>query len=183
MKKLVLALLGAATLAMSSNALALDTTKQYAAVISRGPGPAIPVGVLSFVFWGDLPAGFVPGVGNGGLPGVGQCQYMAEWDDFYSGVAPTGGLSPLGLSGQILVDEEKTVGSFSCLQNSMMPTFSAITLDNSYGPSFPNMGFDQFQQVTTVTQLALGESGWSSEGLIQYYGPPIAVYSFMLNSI
>jgi hypothetical protein len=176
MKKLVLSLLGAATLAISSNALALDTQAVYSATVSRGFATAIPVGILQFVFWGDIPSNF----GTGPLGGPGYCQYVAEWDSFLSTVqAPSG--TPLGLSGQILVDELKTVGQFSCPANAQYPTFSSIALDT--GPGFYNTGFDTFQQLTPVLLLSLGESGPILEGVVEYGGPVNVVYSIILTAL
>jgi hypothetical protein len=151
MKKLVLSLLGAATLAISSNALALDTTVPYLAFISRGPVP-IPAGVLTFEFFGDIPTT--------------ACQYAAEWDNL---------VPALPLSGQIFVDEAKTQANFSCIENSLLPVPSFLVLDST----FPSFGFDYFEQYRQVFLLMVGESvNWDNEGLIQFTGASPIVYGF-----
>ncbi len=150
MKKLVLSLLGAATLAMSSNALALDTTVPYWVFVSRGIAE-VPVGLLTFAFFGDMP--------------LQACQYVAEWDD---------AVTMLPLSGEIVVDEAKTIGNFSCMENSLLPVPSFLTLDMG-GPSF---GFDYFQQFRQVFTMMLAESpvNHDNEGLIQFTGAVPVVY-------
>jgi hypothetical protein len=151
MKKLVLSLLGAATLAMSSNAMALDTTVPYFAFLSRGL-QQVPVGLLTFAFFGDVP--------------LQACQYVAEWDD---------AVTLLPLSGEIVVDEAKTIGNFSCLENSLLPSPSFLTLD----PGGPSFGFDYFQQFRQIFVLMVGESvNHDNEGLIQFTGAVPVVYGF-----
>jgi len=150
MKKIMLSLLGAATLAISSNAMALDTTVPYTAFISNGQFP-VPAGTLLFEFNADIPAT--------------ACQYVAEWD----------GTAFLPLSGEIWVDEAKTHGNFSCLQNSMFPVPSFLTLD----PANPSFGFDYFQQFRQIAVLMHGESlNHDNEGLLQFTGAVPIVYGF-----
>jgi hypothetical protein len=151
MKKIVLSLLGAATMALSANAMALDTTVPYFAFLSRGLAP-IPVGVLTFEFFGDIP--------------LTACQYVAEWDDL---------VPALPLSGQIFVDEAKTQANFSCVENSLLPVPSFLALDGT----FPSFGFDYFQQLRQVFLLEVGESlNHDNEGLIQFTGATPIVYGF-----
>jgi len=150
MKKIMLSLLGAATLAISSNAMALDTTVPYTAFISNGQYP-VPAGTLFFEFNADLPAL--------------ACQYVAEW----------AGTAFLPLSGQIWVDEAKTHGNFSCLQNSLYPVPSFLTLDGIT----PSYGLDVFQQFRQIAVLMVGESlNHDNEGLIQFAGAVPIVYGF-----
>jgi hypothetical protein len=153
-KKLVLSLLGAAAVAMiSSNAMALDTTRQFSAILARGPFP-VPAGTLMFEFSQDIP--------------FQACQYFAEWVD----------TAFLPLSGQCAVDEAKTHGNFSCLQNSLLQVPSVVTLE----PSIPCYGFDDFQQFRQVFMLMVGESFGAPdmEGLIQFTGAVPIVYGFEL---
>jgi hypothetical protein len=153
MKKLMLSLIGAATLAISSNAMALDTQRQFSAIIARGPFP-IPVGTLMFEFSQDIP--------------FQACQYWAEWVD----------TAFLPLSGQCVLDEAKTHGNFSCLQNSLLQVPSVLTLE----PSIPCFGFDDFQQFRRVFMLMVGESFGvpSMEGLVQFTGAVPIVFGFEL---
>jgi hypothetical protein len=153
MKKLMLSLLGAATLAISSNAMALDTTRQFSAIIARGPFP-VPAGTLMFEFSQDIP--------------FQACQYFAEWVN----------TAFLPLSGQCAFDEAKTHGNFSCLQNSLLQVPSVITLE----PSIPCFGFDDFQQFRRVFMLMLGESFGEPqmEGLVQFTGAVPIVFGFEL---
>jgi hypothetical protein len=155
MKRFVPSLLGAATLAMSANALALDTTVPYLAFISHGFAE-IPVGVLAFELFGDIP--------------LTACQYAAEWDN---------AVTVMPLSGQIVLDETKTVGNASCPENSILPVLSLLTLDKG-GPSF---GFDDFEQFQQIFLLMAGESREThdNEGLIQFTGAVPVVYGFELH--
>src|SRR4051812_11078706 len=132
MNKLVLSLVGAAAMAVSSSAMALDTTAYYQAFVTRGPVP-VPAGALFFEFSADYPGHF--------------CQYAAEWDN---AVAPPGGLP---LSAELFVNEAKTHGNFSCIDNSLRAVPSIITLE----PTYPAYGFDYFQQYRQVYLLMLGE--------------------------
>ena len=65
MNKLVLSLLGAATLAISSNAMALNTNATFLATVTRGITPD-PVGALYVMFNAD--------------ESIHGCGYVAEWD-------------------------------------------------------------------------------------------------------
>jgi hypothetical protein len=156
MKKLLLSLLGAATMAISSSAMALNTgIPFYHAFLTRGPIP-ISVGTMSFFFDFDIPNN--------------ACQYVAEWDD--NAFAP--------LSGECFLDEAKTLGNFSCLANSTMSVPSILTLDTTPlgGPCY---GFDYFQQFRQVFALILGEdSNNVLQGVIQFTGAVPIVYGFEL---
>jgi hypothetical protein len=153
MKKLMLSLLGAATMAISSNAMALDTTHLFHAFIERGPFP-VPAGELAFEFTQDIP--------------FKACQYVAEWVD--TAFRP--------LSGECWVNEAKTHGEFSCLQNSLLQVPSVVTIE----PSIPCTGFDDFQQFRQVFMLMLGETFAPAPmvGLIQFTGAVPIVYGFDL---
>lgn len=149
----MLSLLGAAVVAISSNAMALDTRQLFSATIARGPFP-VPAGALVFEFSQDIP--------------FQACQYFAEWVD--TAFQP--------LSGQCALDEAKTHGNFSCLQNSVQQVPSVVTLE----PSIPCWGFDDFQQFRRVFMLMVGESAGAPdmEGLIQFTGAVPIVYGFEL---
>ena len=153
MKKLVLSLVGAAAMAASSSAMALDTTAIYQAFITRGPIP-VQAGVLCFEFSLDAPGRF--------------CQYAAEWDD---------AVTALPLSAELFVDEAKTHGNFSCIDNSLRPVPSILTVDSAY----PAYGFDYFQQYRQVYVLMLGEDlNNTLQGLVQFTGAVPIVYGFDL---
>jgi hypothetical protein len=152
MKKLMLSLVGAATMALSSSAMALDTTAIYQAFVTRGPIP-VPVGTLYFEFSADVPGHF--------------CQYAVEWDN---------AVPALPLSGQCFLDEAKTHGNFSCIDNSLRPVPSVITIDPLYPDCY---GFDYFQQFRKVFVLMLGEDLSNTlQGLVQFTGAVPIVYGF-----
>jgi hypothetical protein len=180
MKKLVLSLLGAATLAASSNAMALDTTVPYAVRIQRGPA-GVPVGQAMFEFDSDIPFALpTPPTLVPPLPFPnGACEYDMQWDNF---------LVPLGLSAECFLAEQKTHGSQSCINNSMMGVTSILVSD----PTMPCSGFNWFQNIDVVSQITLGEP-WSPygapkavlEGIIQFNSPVVghAIYGLQLVSL
>ena len=157
MNKLVLSLVGAAAMAVSSSAMALDTTANYQAFVTRGPYP-VPAGVLYFQFSADMPGHF--------------CQYAAEWDNALPNLP-----GPATLSAELFVNETKTHGNFSCIDNSLRPVPSIITLE----PTYPAYGFDYFQQYRQVYLLMLG-GGFDHllQGLVQFTGAVPIVYGLEL---
>jgi hypothetical protein len=163
MKKLVLSLLGAATLAVSSNASALNTVPPYQVLIQRGL-IGIPVGAAIFEFDSDIP--FTP------LHPNGFCEYDMEWVNELSLSQP---LSGLGLSAECFLLEQKIHGGNSCLVNSTMGVTSFLVND----PHMACSGFDYFQNFDPVVMIQLGEMfGVNSPGaqfhlvgLIQFSTP------------
>jgi hypothetical protein len=164
MKKILLSLLGSAAMAMSANAMALDTTRTYNAFIDVG-AITYPAGSLFFEFTFDEP-----------LPGGGACQYVGQW------VSPF----PAPLTGQCTIREEVTTANFNCLANSLLPVPSVITIDTVNLPQPPAVippctGFDYFGQFRTVALLVLGEGITPAlEGVIQFAGPLGFIYGFNL---
>jgi hypothetical protein len=166
MKKLVLSLLGAATLATASNAMALDTRPPYTVEIAtRGVVPTF-AGIVVFDF--DSEAVNIPSLGGiqspSGFPG--SCVYLAEWlsnDPHSSG--------PLTLTAQCFLAEQRIHGAVSCLVNSLtsVPTVvQGITADPVFGPC---MGFTPFGQINTIQNLQLGSSAWPAgqlNGVVQF---------------
>ncbi len=167
MKKLVLSLLGAATLAISSNAMALNTNATFLATVTRGVVPD-PVGTLYFAFNAD--------------ESIHGCGYVAEWDS----------AALLPFSGQCWVVEAKTLGNFSCPDNAERPVASFVTIDTSVfaapapGPSPATTpfctGFDIFQQFRQVWMLMLAEDPMigSMEGIVEYTAASPIVYGIEL---
>jgi hypothetical protein len=159
MKKIMLSLLGAATLAISTNAMALIEGRPFMAAIDLGVLTPIPVGTLTFIFTVD------EGLALG-------CGYVAEWDSN----------AFLPFSGQCSVVEAKTLGFFSCGSNASMQIPTFVTIDK--GPfAIPTIvdgvasfctGFDQFQQFREVGMLMLAElpvgGPISFEGIVIYDG-------------
>lgn len=137
MKKLALSLLGVAALAISSNAMALDTTRIYNVSISRG-GQGTPAGAIIFDFDSDVP--FDPVSGN-----LGACEYAAEWVN-YAG---------LPLTAQCFFAEQKMHGGLSCLANSLRGVPTVVVADTAYSECD---GFDPFQQISMVRYIQLGEN-------------------------
>src|ERR1700679_1900400 len=141
MKQLMLSLLGAATLAISTNAMALMEGRPFIATIDLGP-MATPVGALTFFF--DVDEGITRG-----------CGYVAEWDS----------AAMLPFSGQCSVLEAKTLGFFSCAENASVQVPTFLTIDT--GPlAIPTIvdgvasfctGFDQFQPSRVVGIVMLAE--------------------------
>ena len=160
MKKILLPLLGAAAMAVSSSAMALDTTLQYNAFVDDGVNP-LPAGAVFFQFDYD-----------DGLPG---CQYVGEW------LSP----SPAPLSAQCVIRESKTTANFSCLENSTVPVPGIIvneTVNLPQPPAIPPCtGFDYFGQYRVIATLVLSESLTNVlSGILQYDGPLGFVYGTSL---
>jgi hypothetical protein len=172
MKKLVLSLLGAATVAISSNAMALDPGR-YAVFVDRGQS-ATPAGFLMAQFDADIP--------------FSGCEYAAEWDNATTGFS---------LSAECFLVETKTHGNFSCLQNSLQGIPALVTNDMT----LPCTGFDYFGQFRMVQSIMLGESPapWVTlgppvapnppfpravlQGLIVFAGPAGYAYGFSLTPV
>jgi hypothetical protein len=160
MKKILLSLLGAATMAMSANAMALDTTLQYNAFVDRGVIP-LPAGAVFFQFDYD-----------DGLPG---CQYVGEW------LSPF----PSPISAQCVIRESKTTANFSCLENSVVPVPGVIVNETVNLPQPPPIppcsGFDYFGQYRVIATLVLGEDLTNIlSGIVQFDGPLGFVYGASL---
>jgi hypothetical protein len=182
MKKIALSLLGAATLAMSSNAMALDTTVIYKVGIQRG-SLTIPVGFAQFEFDSDIPFAIVPStLGTPAFP-EGACEYDMEWVNELADPSAPG----LPLSAECFLLEAKSHAAASCVNNFMHDVPSILVADTTAGspavtPGLPMgsecTGFDYFQNFQTVAQINLGESfalpgkpGVDIEGLIQFASP------------
>ena len=179
MKKLVLSLLGAATLATASNAMALDTRQLYM-VSDRHRAALVPTfaGEVAFDFptagFSFLPAGPVlPGgpVGNLTLPG--SCVYSAQWlsnnrPSAMGGQGRPG--TPLTLSAQCFVAEQMVHGAGGCMRQ--RPDRGAHHRAGHHRPELehrirgPATGFNPFGQIDTVMDLRkLGEIGWPDRGV------------------
>jgi hypothetical protein len=184
MKKLVLSLLGAATLATASNAMAIDSTRVYSVNITTG-GNLIQTfaGAAFFDFdsenfnLGGLAPTIPPlGVNPAGAVFPGSCVYSLQWiDQGLNQLLPPGAAAgnvlgtnapgPLALSAQAWVGEQMSHGNGSCFENALRQVPSIVTLANgvAYGPSF---GFTQFGQLNTIATLSLGESFFPDPALI-----------------
>jgi hypothetical protein len=164
MKKLVLSLLGAATLAVSSNAMALNTIPIYQVLLQRG-AIGVPVGKAIFEFDSDIPFGVLPGFPQG------ACEYDMEWVNEV-GFSPVG-VPVGGLTAECFLVESKIHGANNCLLNAMMGVTSFVQND----PTMACQGFDYFQNIDPVTVIQLGEqfSGPHDHtmlvGLIQFHTP------------
>lgn len=165
MKKLVLSLLGAATLATASNAMALDTTVIYnVQIATRGLVPTF-AGAIVFDFdseaFGTVPLD--PGGPVGGSPLIlpGSCVYSAEWlSGGQIASPPLPPTAPLLLSAQCFVAEQMVHGATGCIPNAIraVPTTVVGINDPSFAAGFgPCMGFNPFGQIDTVLNLQLGE--------------------------
>ena len=137
MKKLALSLLGASAMAISSNAMALDTNRVYTAYISRGAA-GTPAGSLIFDFDSEVPYNLTTG-------NPGACEYVAEWLD----------AAGLPLSAQCFFAEQKMHGGLSCLANSLRGVPTVVVADTAYSECD---GFDPFQQISMVRYIQLGEN-------------------------
>ncbi len=163
MKTLALSLLGAAAMAVSSNAMAIDTTRVYVASLTLG-GAFIPVGTLLFDFDSQLPPSIVHGV----PVNPGACAYLAEWLDQTPagwGAGTAGHVLPL--SGQCYFFEQMTHGAFSCIGNSIRGVPSMVLAGNNLVAStaFPVPapfgecdGVDPFGQISAVLTLQVSEN-------------------------
>ena len=160
MKKLVLSLLGAATLAIASNAMALDTTRPYMAGISRG-GMFTPAGVLVFDFDSEA---FGP-ISGGGPLFPGSCVYAVEWIS----TAP-GTTGPLPLSAQCFFNEQRIHGGLSCMSNALhgLPTVVNAVVDSNSMNDICD-GVNPFGQISKILMLQLGEEFMPElTGLVQF---------------
>jgi hypothetical protein len=175
MKKLMLSLLGAATLAISSNAMALNPGP-YQVFLSVGVEP-VPVGALLAELEADIP------FGTAGSPSpFGACEYVGEWSN---------GLGPFPLSAECFLVEEKSFANFSCLENSLEGVPTIVAADTVIAPC---TGFNYFGQFTQVSSIMLGESfnpppvpsgpvtpgGAVMEGIIAFCGPLPGPYGLEL---
>ena len=158
MKKLTLSLLCVAALSVvPATAGAVATQVPYDAFITNGP-LAIPVGTWFF----DL---------DNDIPGV-ACRFFVEWDN--NAILP--------LSSDCYVDEAKVHGAAGCVENSITPSESLLTLDPHFGCS----GFDRFQQFhAQVALLMLGEDITTGGffGLIQFTPATSMVNGFNLTPV
>jgi hypothetical protein len=182
----VLSLLGAATLATASNAMALDTRQVYAVTLTTG-------GFLGQTLAGEAVFDFdsqffnldgvnqlnPPVLSNPANPVVpptifpGSCVYAMEWLDeitppLVTPTSPAQPISPTGilpLSAQGWVAEQLIHGSASCMTNALQNVPSIVTLAPVayYGPS---TGFDPFGQIDQVAVLQLGEEFFPTESLV-----------------
>ncbi len=162
MKKLMLSLLGAATLAISSNAMALVQGRPFSVMLDRG-ALMDNAGMMMFAF--NIDEGL-----------FGGCGYVSEWDS----------AAMLPISGECYVTEAKTQGNFSCLSNSMMQVPSFVMVDSSpltgLAPGMPACtGFDYFQQYRVVYMLMLAEDPTGFTGIISYTPATSLVYGIQLS--
>lgn len=163
MKKLVLSLLGGAAMAISSNAMALDSAVPYLVQLTRGLAPPTPLGVMAFAFEQDN--GINTPIANPtspvapiiGVPVVsaGSCSYAVEWDSL--GAVQQSAALPL--SAQCFVAEAKVIGNFGCVENQLVNFNTILSLDLSFASSTDTgcQGFDQFSQFHEVSNLMLAE--------------------------
>jgi hypothetical protein len=183
MKKLVLSLLGAATLATASNAMAINTANVYKVFITTGGIQQTFAGAAFFDFdsenFNTTPiAATLPPVA-GPLPSMvfpGSCVYSLQWIDQSlallggAGAAIVGGgqfmpattPGPLALSAQSFVAEQMSHGLGSCVLNAMRQVPSLVTLAGVPYCTPTGMGvctgFDQFAQIDSIQTLSLGET-------------------------
>jgi hypothetical protein len=183
MKKLVLSLLGAATLATASNAMALNTAAVYTVAITTG-------GLETQTFAGEAVFEFdseFVNVGTG-TPFVppGSCVYSMQWFDTPLGNIPASPASPplgapgftLTLSAQGFIAEQMSEGNGSCLLNSVrgVPSVVSLAPPDFYGPS---TGFNGFGQLNIIDTLQLGETLFpvpALSGIAQFGGGIPIVY-------
>ena len=182
MKKLVLSLLGAATLATASNAMAMPTNDTYGVFISTGI--ALGAGTFAGVAFFDFDSEFF-NVGGAVTPGgpafPGSCVYSLQWLNESLNNFPAAPLEPLALSSQAWVQEQMSHGYGSCMENSITVVPSIVTMApiTAYGPS---TGFDQFGQIDTIAALQLGEVGFPKpmlSGVVQFASAlgPLSIFS------
>ena len=171
MKKLVLSLLTAATLATASNAMALQVAPLYTVTITTGGLETQTfAGMADFTFDSEF-FNFGTSLSGSVLPG--SCVYSMQWINVpLAGIPASGPVNPalgvaggtLALSAQGFLAEQMSEGNGSCLENTFRAVPSVVTLADVafYGPSF---GFDPFGQIDTIGNIQLGESFAFAPGL------------------
>jgi hypothetical protein len=169
MKKLVLSLLGAAALATSSNAMALNTIQPFTVTLNVGRLVPIFAGVAMFDF-DSMSFNLPTAVGVQPPTGVsfpGSCVYQMEWIN----ATPASSFGPglLPLSAQCFVAEQMVHGAVSCVPNALhnFPSLLNAMTDPS-DLNDPCDGFDPFGQISKILVLQIGESAPELEGIVQF---------------
>ena len=186
MKKLVLSLLGAATLATASNAMAMPTNDTYGVFIGTGVGPVF-AGVAFFDFDSEainLGGAVTPG-GGSVFPGSCVC-LAAQWLNEQRSTA-SGRSAPPPAAGAFVVpgagsQEQMSHGFGSCMENAVTVVPSIVTMaPAAYGPS---VGFDQFGQISTIAGSAARRGGLPEADALRRhpvrrsaYGPNLSIFS------